>query len=227
VAIGRRHAIDRLVERQPGADAARGQAAQTRLGHGFHRAFQRGIVHRAGAVGIDIERQRLRHADGIGHLDRAALGQARRDDVLGDIARHIGGRAVHLGRVLARKRAAAMGRRAAIGIDDDLAPGQARVAIRAADLEAAGGVDVIDRLVREQLGRDHRGHGLLHPGFQLGILGAFVIARLVLGGDDDGGAGGGAAILEAQGHLALGVGFEEGAAPVWRSCARRWRILWL
>jgi hypothetical protein len=132
-----------------GADAARGQAAQ-RLDLA-DRGFERGVIDRAGAVGVDIERQRLRDADRVGKLDRAALGEARRDDVLREIAGDVGRRAVDLGRILAGKRAAAVRGSAAIGIDDDLAAGEARVAVRPADLEAAGGVDVIDGGVGQQL----------------------------------------------------------------------------
>src|SRR3546814_13190360 len=50
-----------------------------------------------------------------------------RDDVLRQIARDIGRRAIDLGRILTRKRAAAVRGGAAIGIDDDLAPGDAGV----------------------------------------------------------------------------------------------------
>jgi hypothetical protein len=94
------------------------------------------VIDRAGAVRVDIERQRLRHADRIGQLDRAALGEARRDDVLREIAGDVGRRTIDLGRILARKRAAAVRGSAAIGVDDDLAAGEARVAVRPADLEA-------------------------------------------------------------------------------------------
>src|SRR5258708_1657148 len=50
---------------------------------------------------IDIAGERLGHADGIGELDRAALGEAGGDDILGEVTRGVGGRAVDLGRVLA------------------------------------------------------------------------------------------------------------------------------
>src|SRR3546814_20632006 len=50
-----------------------------------------GFVHRAGAVGIDIERQRLGDADRIAELDRALLGKPGRDDVLGHVAADISG----------------------------------------------------------------------------------------------------------------------------------------
>ena len=68
-------------------------------------------------------------------------GEARGDDVLGDPAHRVRGRAVDLGRVLAGEGAAAVAGHAAVGVDDDLAAGQTGVAHRAADLEAAGGVD--------------------------------------------------------------------------------------
>ena len=42
-----------------------------------------------------------------------------------------------------------MRRRAAVGVDDDLAAGQAAVAVGAADEELAGGIDVPDRLRRD------------------------------------------------------------------------------
>src|SRR6187401_1833064 len=76
----------------------------------------------AGAMGVDVQRQRLADPDRISELDGAAAGKAGGDDILGQIARGISGRAVDLGRVLARKGAAAVGRCTTISIDDDLAP---------------------------------------------------------------------------------------------------------
>ena len=58
------------------------------------------------------------------------------DDVLGDVAGHVARRAVDLRGVLARERAAAVTAAAAVGVDDDLAAGQAGVALRSADDEA-------------------------------------------------------------------------------------------
>src|SRR3546814_21007166 len=72
---------------------------------------------------------------------------------LGQIAGDVSGRTVDLGRVLPRKRAAAMGGSAAIGIDDDLAAGQARVAVRSADLEQSGRVDA-DRSEERRVGQE-------------------------------------------------------------------------
>jgi len=71
------------------------------------------------------------------------------------VARGIGGGAVDLGRVLAREGAAAMRGRATIGIDDDLAPSQAAIAVGAADDETAGRVDVeLGLFAHPALGQD-------------------------------------------------------------------------
>src|SRR5699024_3461473 len=64
-----------------------------------------------------------------------------RDGVLGDPARGVGGRAVHLRRVLAGEGAATVAGHAAVGVDDDLAPGETAVTHRTADDEPAGRVD--------------------------------------------------------------------------------------
>src|SRR5690606_21853191 len=88
----------------------------------------------AGAEGGDRDRGRLGHADGVGNLHFATVGQAGGNHVLGDVARGIGGRAVDLRRVLAGERTTAVAGPAAVGVDDDLAAGQAAVAHRAADL---------------------------------------------------------------------------------------------
>jgi hypothetical protein len=101
------------------------------------------VTDDAGAFGVDRHVHRLGHADGVGHLDLALLGQAGGDDVLGHVARGVGGAAVDLARVLAAEGAAAVRAGAAVGVDDDLAAGQAAVALRAADDEAAGRVDQV------------------------------------------------------------------------------------
>ncbi len=109
-----------------------------------------------GAFGIDVHAHRLGNADGVGQLHFAAIGQAGGDDVLGHVAGHVGGAAIDLGRVLAAERAAAVPAPAAVGVDDDLAAGQAAVAVRAADDELAGRVDVVLDLAVDQVGRQQR-----------------------------------------------------------------------
>ena len=81
----------------------------------------------------------------------------------------------------------------------------------------------IDGLVAQQLRGQDVGDDLLHIIAKLavercvGMLAFFGIAALVLGRNDDRGGRGRLAVLEAKGHLALGVGLEEGRrarAPV-------------
>ena len=104
-----------------------------------------------GAEAVDEHRERVGDADRVGDLDLAAVGEPGRDHVLRDVARGVRRRAVDLRRVLARERAAAVRRRAAVGVDDDLPAGQARVAHRPADHELAGRVDVDEVLLLEPL----------------------------------------------------------------------------
>ena len=110
----------------------------------------------AGALGVDVHADRLGDADGVGQLHFAAIGQAGGDDVLGHVPGHVGRAAIDLGRVLAAERAAAVTAPAAVGVDDDLAAGQAAVAVRTADDEAAGRVDVVLDLAVDQLVRQQR-----------------------------------------------------------------------
>ena len=94
------------------------------------------------SVRLDVDRDRIGDADGVRELNQRALGETGGDEVLGDVPGHVGRGAVDLRGVLARERAAAVGGAAAVGVDDDLAAGQARVALGSADDESAGRVDV-------------------------------------------------------------------------------------
>jgi hypothetical protein len=67
--------------------------------------------------------------------------------------------------ILAGERAAAVGRRATVGVDDDLAAREAAVAVRTADDELAGRVDEVADAVLHQFRRQHRLHDLLDDGF--------------------------------------------------------------
>ena len=137
----------------------------------------------ARAEGLDVHRHRVRDADRVGELDQRALGEAGGDDVLGDVARHVGRRAVDLRGVLARERAAAVRGAAAVGVDDDLAARQAGVALRAADDEAAGRVDVELGVGRQERRRDHRLDDLLDDRFlERRVLDGLGVLRR----DDDG-----------------------------------------
>jgi len=136
VTIGRGLGIDRLVEVQVPADARRRQVDNL-ADRGFHLIFGHLL---ACFVQVDIDRQRLGNADGVGQLDRATISQAGGDNILGEVAGDIGSRTVDLCRVLAGECTATMRCRTAVGVDDDLAAGQAGVTIRAADDELAVGL---------------------------------------------------------------------------------------
>ena len=206
MAVGRGAAIDRPVELQRAADVGRRQPEQLR-----QHLLELLLVDLAGAVGIDQERHRIGDADRVGDLDGAAVGEAGRDHVLGEIARGIGGRAVDLGRILAGERAAAMRRVAAIGVDDDLAAGQAAIAVGAADHEFAGRIDQEVRgLLRHPALRQRRSTSwaimsLIRPGEYFLPLRLFSI---VLGRDHDLGAADRLAVDILHRDLALGVGLQ-------------------
>ena len=95
---------------------------------------------------------------------------------------------------------------AAVGVDDDLAAGQAGVALRAADDEAAGGVDVVLRILVEQLrgddGLDDQLDHVAADRLERGL-------RRVLRGDDDRvDAHRAARLVVFDGDLGLSVGAE-------------------
>ncbi len=104
------------------------------------------LQHRVGdlprPVGLHQDRYGIGHPDGIGHLEHGALGQLCRHQVLGHVAGHVAGRAVDLRGVLAGEGAPSVRAGAAVGVDDDLAPGQSGVAHGPAGDEAARGIDV-------------------------------------------------------------------------------------
>ena len=86
------------------------------------------------------------NANRISQLHFDARCQPGSHDILRDVARHVAGRAIHLRRIFARERAAAVTAHAAVGIDDDLAAGETGIAVRSADDETAGRIDVILRV---------------------------------------------------------------------------------
>ena len=201
--VGRGACVDRLVEIEVLADAARREIDQLAQ-HGL----QLGDIDPVGIVAeVDVDRQRLRHADRVGELDRAAVGETGRHHVLGEIAGGIGGRAIDLGGVLAGERAAAVRGRAAVGVDDDLAPREPGVAIGTADVELAGRVDVPARILGDPARRQRLAHVRLD---QLAHLVRRHGFDEVLVRDHDLGDAGRLAVLVAHRHLALGVGPEDG-----------------
>src|SRR5207249_4173972 len=91
-------------------------------------------------------------ADGVGELDFATGRESSGNDVLGDVAAHVGGAAVDFGRVFPAERATAVPSHAAVAVDDDLAASQTGVALRSANNKTARGVDEVNSLLIEHFG---------------------------------------------------------------------------
>ena len=94
-------------------------------------------------------------ADCVCDFELASVSQASRDNVLGHPARKVSRRTVDLRRILAGKSTTTVTCPTTIGVDDDLAAGQSRVALRATNHKASSWIDQIFGLVVEQVGRQH------------------------------------------------------------------------
>ena len=98
---------------------------------------------------------------------------------------------------------------AAVCVDNDLASGQASIAIGAADFKAASRVDVIFGF-GQQACRKQVGNNALHIIVQFRFFFALIVSRCMLRGDDDSGGGFRFAFaVVAQGNLAFRIGFKE------------------
>ena len=95
---------------------------------------------------------------------------------------------------------------AAVGIHNDLASGQPRIAGGTANDKSAGGIDVIHNIIRKEAGGNNLFDHILHQRFQC----LFLHIRGVLVGDNNGGHADGLAVLVLHGNLTLGVRAEEG-----------------
>src|SRR5439155_6284901 len=106
---------------------------------GLHELF--GGAPIAGAKGVDADRHRLGATDRVGYLHLGALRESLLYDLPRDEAAEVRAAAVHLARVLATESAAAVTSHAPIGVDDDLASGDAAVGGRTTLDELTGGID--------------------------------------------------------------------------------------
>src|SRR4051812_33361994 len=91
--------------------------------------------------------------DRVGELNLGPGGKTSSHDVLGHITAHVSSAAIDLRRILTAERATTVTAHAAVGIDDDLAAGQAGIALRTADDETTGRVDEKFSLIIEQVRR--------------------------------------------------------------------------
>ena len=158
-------------------DALRGE-----LEVAAHQLFELAIRYVASAKGVYPHADRLGNADGVSELHFHALGKACSHDVFGDVARHVACGAVNLGRIFAAEGAAAVASHATVSIHDDFAAGEAGIAHRPADHEAAGGIDVVLGISIEEFS----GNGRLDDVLQNIGMQFLVVHQLgMLGGDDN------------------------------------------
>ena len=107
-------------------------------------------LHATASVCVDVDVHRLSDADGVAHLHEHLVGNACRYHVLCNVTCCVCCRAVYLRGVFAREGSAAVCALAAVCVDDDLATGEASVAVRAADYELASRVDEVLDVVAEE-----------------------------------------------------------------------------
>ena len=151
VTVGCRLLVDRPPQVQRLDDTGRAQVEV------LVDQFQDFLVRNfAGAVGFDHQADRFGDPDGVADLQLYPVGQTSRDDVLGNIADGVSGRAVNLRRVFAAERAATVPGNPTVGVHDNLAAGQTGIAHRATDHEAAGRVDEELGVLVDQFGRNDR-----------------------------------------------------------------------
>src|SRR5487761_399317 len=77
----------------------------------------------------------MRAPNRVRHLDLASIGETGGDDVLGDMPRRVCSGAIDLARILAAEGPTAVSRDTAIGVDDDLAPGETGIRRRTSEDE--------------------------------------------------------------------------------------------
>src|SRR5215467_10883696 len=146
------------------------------------------------------------NADGVGQLNFGFGGQPRGNHILGDVARHVAGRAINLGWILAGERAATMTAVAAVGVHDNFAAGETSITHWPADDEATRRVDVVLSVFVEH---GHR-YNWLDDMFQDGVAEIFVRNGVaMLRGDNDRIDPGGLAVAVLDGDLRLAVGPEK------------------
>src|SRR5712691_6131782 len=205
VAVRGRLPIDRAAQPEALDDRARSEVEVLldELADGF-------VGDRARAEGLHVERDGVRTTDDVRELQLEAVRETRFDDVLRDVARRVGGGAVDLRRVLTAERAATVSRVAAVGVDDDLAPGEPGVAHRPADGEGPGPVHEVLRFVEPRVA-DRRPDDLLADLVAQALV---VDAGIVLRGDDHGVDALRHALLVLDRDLGLPVGPKVRKRPV-------------
>src|SRR5436305_1273537 len=95
-----------------------------------HRFLNGFIAHFSRAKRIDAHGNWIGMPNGIGELDFGAGRQAGSNNILGHIAPHIGGAAVHFGRIFSAESPSPMPSHSPIAIDNNFAAGQPGIPLR-------------------------------------------------------------------------------------------------
>ncbi|RMU44311.1 hypothetical protein ALP28_05422 [Pseudomonas savastanoi pv. nerii] len=193
VAVGRSGLVHRVQQVEHGGDGVWAQVEVV-----ADQLDDLVIGQLAGAEGVQRDRRRLCHADSVGHLNFATLGQTGSHDILGHVTTGVSSRTVNLRWVLAGECTATVTGHAAVGVDDDLAAGQATVTYRATDDEVAGRVDVELGVLVQQVRRDDVLDDQLHHAFAQVLVGHI---RVVLSRQYDGVDADNLAVFVTAGNL--------------------------
>lgn len=95
-----------------------------------------------GAVGVDVDGQRLGNTNGVGQLNESTASEAGSDQRLGDPSTDVGGRSVDLGEILSGESTTTVGTPATVCVDNDLATSQTGVTLRTTNDEQARGLNL-------------------------------------------------------------------------------------
>lgn len=166
-------------------------------------------------VALNEDGEGLSDTNGVGELDKGTAGKLGVDQRLGDPARNVGGGTIDLGVILSGESTTTVGTPTTVGIDNDLTASETGITLRTTDDEAAGGLDVVDSAVIEELGGDDLANNLLLND-RTELLSGDIVT--VLGRDNDGvdaqRLDGTVVVGVLNGDLGLGIGEQPGDGAI-------------
>ena len=137
----------------------------------------------ASAVRVNEDRKGMRKTNSVTELNKASVAKASVHQRLGDPSGSVSSRSIDLGGVLTGEGASSVGTPTSIGINDNLSAGKTSITVRSTNDESARGVQMVDGLLIQVLGRDHLGDNVLHK-LSLDVLVGDILR--MLGGDQHG-----------------------------------------
>ena len=169
------------------------------------------LINGCSAEGIDHYGYGLCNTDSVCDLHLTLLCKAGLNDVLRNVSCRIGCTTVNLCGVLTGECAAAVARVTAVGVNNDLTTGETCIALRTANYETAGGVNVDVNLAIDKLLRNNRKNNLVNNVLTDGCA---VDLRRVLGGNNDSIYTAGNTVNVLNGYLGLTIGTKVGESAV-------------